>query len=115
MKPIAARSLSAEEAQVLRAALDTAPSHDIALGTDVSALKVVGVCECGCRSLYFLPGQLGERPVIEGCGRTPNGRSMEFMLWEANGQLAVLDIIDHESTGLLPTPESLSSWENAGR
>lgn len=110
MKPIPARALTPEEAAVVRATLNIDPGHHLALDTDVDALQVHGLCECGCRTLYFLPGALGDRPAVEGRGRTANGRSMEIMLWEEEGRLACLDLVDHENTGLLPTSASISSW-----
>jgi len=55
MKEITPRSITTQEAEVLDLALRRGamvPVPDSVLA-DLPSLKVVGICTCGCRSIYF--------------------------------------------------------------
>ena len=57
MKEIPARSITTQEAEILDLALKRGALVPVAdaLLADIPALKVVGICTCGCRSIYFEP------------------------------------------------------------
>jgi hypothetical protein len=114
MKLISPRPLTAEEASVLRAALSLAPASVRGLPS-IEGLTVHGVCECGCRTIYFEPVESGDTQVVDGCGTTANGRMVEVVVWAKGDHVTALDIVDYESTGLLPTHESVRSWDQASR
>jgi hypothetical protein len=57
MKEIPARSITTQEAEILDLALKRGALVPVAdaLLADMPALKVVGICTCGCRSILFEP------------------------------------------------------------
>jgi hypothetical protein len=65
--------------------------------------------------VYFDATELGDTRLFEGCGTTANGRMVEVVVWAKGDALTALDIVDYESTGLLPTAESVRLWEDASR
>lgn len=77
MKGIPARPIQPGEAAVVRNALLKAPLGQVLepMLREVESLKVVGICECGCRSLYFGPTQKGEKRVADGVGYLADGES----------------------------------------
>ncbi len=44
---------------------------------DLKILTVIGVCECGCRTVYFLPIGRGDTRIAEGLGRTASGKRVD--------------------------------------
>lgn len=84
----------------------TAPVPDSMLA-DVRSLQVVGICPCGCRSIYFERESRKDGRLADTWGRTADGKQIDVMVWCADGRVTCLDLVDHFSTGELPTPESI--------
>jgi hypothetical protein len=109
MKAISPRPIKADEVAVLEAALLGAPPGSISPDwvADLRSLIVVGICECGCRSLYFSPTGAKDRPIATSVGRTPSGKFVEVMIWVAADRVSALDIVDYESSGELPAVDTI--------
>jgi hypothetical protein len=116
MKVITPRAIQPDELAVLKAAISRAPvgSSSGMVFNNLQALSVIGICECGCRSVYFLPIGRGDTRIADGLGRTPSGKRVDVMVWVSAGNVSALDIVDHESSGELPVAESVTSFERAG-
>ena len=74
---------------------------------EVPLLRVVGVCPCGCRSLYFSPESRKDTRLADTWGQTADGKHIDILVWGAGGRVAALDLVDYFSTGELPTPGSI--------
>jgi hypothetical protein len=116
MKVITARPIQQTEAAVVRNALLKAPLGPAAqlMLREVESLKVVGVCECGCRSIYFAPADKPDHRVAEGIGYLADGERVEVVVWASEGHLSSLELVGHAGKGQLPTADSICSWEEAG-
>jgi hypothetical protein len=109
MKEIPARPITTQEAEVLDLALRRraiAPVPDSVLA-DVPSLKVIGICACGCRSIYFARESPKDQRLADTWGRTADGKQIDVIVWGADGHVTCLDFVDHFSTGELPTPDSI--------
>ena len=109
MKEIPARNITMQEAEVLdlalrRGAMTPVPDSVLA---NVPSLKVVGICTCGCRSIYFARESVKDRPLADTWARTADGKQIAVMVWGADGRVTCLDFVDLFSTGELPTPDSI--------
>lgn len=115
------RPISAEEAEVVRAALDRAPTDRprTSLLGDVAGLVVVDRCKCGCATVDFRsdvkPG--GSTLLADALGKTADGHYVGIIVWGDDEHITGLEIYDFEpkSSHRLPQPESIVSWEEAGR
>jgi hypothetical protein len=116
VKAIPPRPIAPDELAVLEAALLRAPLKPIppAMASSLSSLNVVGVCECGCRSIYFSPISRKDSRIADGIGRIPDGKRVEVMVWAVGDVVTKLDIVEYESSGALPLADSVTSWEAAG-
>jgi hypothetical protein len=116
MKVITPRAIQPDELAVLEAAISRAPvvSASGVVFKNLQALSVIGICECGCRSVYFLPPGRGHTRIADGLGRTASGKRVDVMVWVSGSNVSALDIVDHESSGELPVAESVTSFERAG-
>ncbi len=117
MRHITSRLISDEEASVLRQTLLHAAIGEVAPTTlnSVDTLKVIAECECGCRSLYFLPDANGTRRIADGVGYLADGTRVELLVWAVNEAISLLEVVDHGGAGKLPCANSVCSWEEAGR
>jgi hypothetical protein len=111
MKLITPRVIQPDELAVLEAAISRASVGSTSSATlqNLQALSVIGVCECGCRSVYFLPIGRGDTRIADGLGRTASGKRVDVMVWTSGNHVSALDIVDHESSGELPVAESVAS------
>lgn len=116
MRVIPARPIQHTEAAVVRNALLKAPFGQVpqSMLREVQSLKVVGVCECGCRSIYFGPTDKSDYRVADGIGYLADGDRIEVMVWASEGHLSSLELVGHAGKGQLPAAESICSWEEAG-
>ena len=64
---------------------------------DLSELRVVGQCPCGCVSIDFVPeGQSGgATPIADALAISPDGASAGVILWAKEGRLSGLEVHDH--------------------
>ncbi len=79
-----------------------------AMLTEVPSLEVVGICTCGCRSIYFARESRKDKRLADTWGHTADGKQMDVMVWGSEGRITCLDLVDYLSTGELPTPESIA-------
>jgi hypothetical protein len=112
MKEVAARPITPQEAEVLdlalrRGALISVPESMLA---NVASLQMIGVCPCGCRSIYFAPESRKDVRLADTIGRTADGKQIDVMVWGAEGRLSALDLVDYFGTGELPTAESIGQY-----
>jgi len=109
MRPAAERPISEHEARVLELALRRGAVTPIAesIFADVSSLRVVGECACGCRSIYFARESRKDQRLADTWGRTAGGKQIDVMVWGADGHVTCLDFVDHFSTRELPTADSI--------
>lgn len=117
MKNITVRPISETEAAVLRQALHRAAVAPISEETirAIEALKVKGVCECGCRSVEFVTPEGIEQRLADGVGFLKSGDRVDILIWARNGHISSLEIVDHQGAGELPRPETVCSWGEAGK
>jgi hypothetical protein len=103
------------EAEVIRMALSRAPTTSISPETvrGISSLEVVACCECGCASLFFTDVASNDSRIAEGVGDLADGTFMEFVVWARDGVISVLEFVDHQGSGQLPSPESIRPWHKA--
>jgi hypothetical protein len=113
MREISPRPIQPDELAVLRAILVRAPITEMspALIGSLDHLKVVGLCDCGCKSVYFSPIGRSDRRIADGAGRTASGKRVDVMVWAKGDDVNALDIVDYESSGELPVAESVASFE----
>jgi hypothetical protein len=65
-----------------RSALVPLPESVLA---DVPLLRVVGLCACGCRSIYFAPESSKDKRLAVSIGRTTKGKQIDVMVWGTDG------------------------------
>ena len=109
MIPVAERALSSAETAVLESALRQSALvqvNDTMLST-LSALRVVGICACGCKSVYFEPIAKEDTLLADTWGTAPGGGHLGIMVWGREGRVTALDIVDYESKGELPVIETI--------
>jgi hypothetical protein len=109
MKSVPHRPIAQAEAALLRRTLERAPLEEVSAPTlaEVATLNVIGVCECGCRTIYFQAIDAGDRRIADGTARTPSGAVAGVMIWASGQRLAALEVVDYESTGELPAADTV--------
>jgi hypothetical protein len=75
--------------------------------TALPNLTVIGLCTCGCRSVYFAPESGEDRVIADTWGKTADGEFIGVMVWSCGGSITSLDVVDYLSTGKLPSPDSI--------
>ena len=103
-----------DEATVIQTALERAAVSlvDEAARATVSALEVVGRCDCGCASANFASPASDQRSTViaDGTGTTPRGGQVGIMVWGRPDAITGLEIYDL-GTGdddlVLPVPTSV--------
>ena len=109
MKEVPARPLTAHEAEVLDLALQRGAVVSVpdSVLRGVLSLEVVGVCTCGCRSIYFAGESRKDKRLADTWGHTADGKRIDVLVWGSEEKVTSLDLVDYLSTGELPTPESI--------
>jgi hypothetical protein len=81
----------------------------------ISQLRVVSRCLCGCPSVDFAIGDYSQfgpsEPIVRAEGRSPNGIPVWVMLHSRRGEIAELEVcslVPHRGVLRLPDPESLT-------
>ncbi len=91
------RSITANEVKVVSWLLDHALVDVTAYRRQpVQDLRVVGICNCGCASLYFKPkGQRGKVHMLaDELAVYPDGQRAGLMLWGRDGEILWLEVYD---------------------
>ena len=85
----------------------------------VEGLRVVGVCGCGCTSLYFEPeGRRGNVEMLtDELAVYPDGQRAGLILWGREGKIVFLEVYDFEpeSSHRVPDASQLCTWDELGR
>jgi len=79
----------------------------------IDSLRVTAECECGCRSVEFECSEGLENSWADGVGYLQTREKVDVLVWERNGHVSSLEIVDHLGAGKLPV--SVCSWEEAGK
>ena len=92
------RPISDAELAVIQAALDRAAVASISLPhpDDLSGLRAVNRCGCGCDSVDFAPHDPDRptKPIADGVGYTPSGGMVGVLVWGREGEVTGLEIYD---------------------
>jgi hypothetical protein len=118
MKPIAARPLSTSEAAVVQALLQRAPLGvtSAAAHVNLAGLRVVGLCECGCDSLFFagIEAAANQYRIADGLGYTTEHEQIGLILWASGDAPVHLELYNYaEHPARLPNPASVCPFEGA--
>jgi hypothetical protein len=114
------RPITSDEAAVVQWLLDQAPVGDVAAAAyrlhPAEELRVVGVCDCGCSSLFFVTGTGNLRMIADAMARYPNGEEANLILWGREGEVAWLEVcdIDPRLPHRVPEVSALRTWEQRG-
>jgi hypothetical protein len=117
MKTIPARPLEPNEAAIVRSALLRAAVRPVLsqMLEEVESLNVIGVCDCGCPSVYFREIGSGDYILADAVGYARGEERIDIAIWaSSHGQLAALEVVNHGRGYPLPPAESVCSWEQAG-
>ncbi|QMV18317.1 hypothetical protein GOB94_06165 [Granulicella sp. 5B5] len=116
------RSLSLSEVQFLTHVLANGSEHAQSFLGQVSFVKVVSHCRCGCPTINFEVSREAERGhsdgrvVVDLLGRTPDGGQVGILVFADDGFLSELEIYELDELPHpfpLPTLESLHLFEAA--
>ena len=114
MNPVSPRPLTEREKAVIQAALNRAPFGPAQPdSTCVASLRVVGVCECGCDSVFFRESSVGvvEDRVADGVGETAAGEEVGVILWATEGLPTHLELYNYgENAPRLPEPDTVRAY-----
>jgi hypothetical protein len=112
------RPITPEERAIIRWLLDhRGPTEpEVTPAPSVSELTVVAACQCGCRSVDFVPDRTGERPIRDACIRFADGVQGGVILWSAGNSLSALEFYDKDigASRRLPAVSELQTWEQLG-
>jgi hypothetical protein len=103
----------------MRSALERASVSSTAVGlvSTISALRVIGRCDCGCASVDFeADPHERSRPLAEGTGSTPSGGGVGIIVWGTSSRITGLEIYDlgaGQDDLNLPDPASILPWEKS--
>jgi hypothetical protein len=114
------RAISPNEIKVVQWLLD----HALVDVTEyrlrpLEQLRVVGVCPCGCTSLYFEPEKQPEKVkmLADELAAYPDGQQAGLILWGRDGKIVWLEVYDFqpESSHRMLEESNLCTWEEWGR
>ncbi len=112
------RPITDKEASVVRWLIEHPGPNEPTGAWSVRAegLRVVGGCDCGCRSIDFVPDKEGSRPVRDALGTTTDGRKNGLILWGTDCEIHSLEVYDLDPLASHELPEvcSLRTWEERG-
>jgi hypothetical protein len=115
-RSIPERDISAHEAAILGWLLDHAAMRDVtAYRTNpVTALQVVGGCDCGCSSLYFHSNTSGPEVMLaDAVAIYPDKQQAGLLLWGRDGMIVWLEVYEmHPVANRVPEIADLRRWED---
>ncbi len=120
MKATEPRLITKEEAAVISAALLRAPlgePSEAAQGS-IASLSVVGKCDCGCDSLFFVGSNDASQEfrIADGLGYTADGEEIGIIVWASGSQVVHLELYNYsDQPARLPIAESVCSFEQSRR
>lgn len=114
------RSITGEEAEVIRVTLERARIRPVAEAAvaRVPSLTVVARCDCGCPSVDFEDETTAKGVVLaEALGESQSGGAVDVMVWGRHDAITALEITDLDaeeapatSPATLPTLGSIRPW-----
>ncbi|HTP08022.1 MAG TPA: hypothetical protein VMP08_07215 [Anaerolineae bacterium] len=112
------RNLTADERVLLEWLLANGNANAAKFASQVSQVKVVSRCACGCPSIDLAIGEKQERTtgpstiLADVIGYSPEGVKVDVILHAREGQLSELEVVSHDGTTAftLPKPEALQSY-----
>jgi hypothetical protein len=111
-RPISPPEIAVIQVMLERAAV--APEYSL-LGSDLSRLRVVERCSCGCDSVDFkkYDPQARSKPIADGTGETVSGGQVGVIIWGTSDAVTGIEVYDlgaGENDIRLPSPDSVRPW-----
>ena len=109
------RDLTSDERILLEWLLANGNTNAASFTSQVSQIKVVSRCACGCPTIDLAVGDeqehaMGPSTVLaDAIGYSPEGVKVDVILHAREGQLSELEVVSHDDTTTftLPKPEAL--------
>jgi hypothetical protein len=109
------RDLTSDERVLLEWLIANGNNGAVAFASQLSQVKVVSRCTCGCPSIDLAVGERQERTtgistiLADAVGYSPEGVKVDVILHAREGQLSELEVVSHDGTTAfaLPKPEAL--------
>jgi hypothetical protein len=115
-RSIPERGISAHEAAIVDWLLDHAAARDVtAYRTNpITALRVVGGCDCGCSSLDFHSNTGGPITMLaDAVAVYPDKQKAGLILWGRDNQIVMLEVYEmHPVANRVPEIADLRRWED---
>ena len=112
------RDLTSDERILLEWLIANGNDDAVAFASQLSQVKVVSRCACGCPSIDLAVGEKQERIagpstiLADAVGYSPEGVRVDVILHAREGQLSELEFVSHDGTTefTLPKPEALQTY-----
>jgi hypothetical protein len=109
------RELTPEERRLFEWLIANGNAEASGYDSQVSQLKVVARCTCGCPTLDVALGERKSRTVgastilADAVGQSPEGVPVDVILHAREGEISELEVVSHDATKVfsLPRPEML--------
>lgn len=115
-RSIPERDITAHEAAIIEWLLEHAATrHVSAYRTNpVTALRVVGGCDCGCSSLDFHSDSSGPTTMLaDAVAVYPDKQQAGLILWGRDGAIVMLEVYEmHPVADRMPGIADLRRWED---
>ncbi|HEX3845910.1 MAG TPA: hypothetical protein VHV81_00900 [Steroidobacteraceae bacterium] len=116
MIQVTSRPASSDEQGVIKRALEAAAagSNLARLKGQISSLRIVARCECGCASVRFAaPAGIPRAHVVaDALAKTSAGNTVGVMVWGTDDALTGLEVysMSAPNDASLPMPDSVNRW-----
>jgi hypothetical protein len=115
-RTIPERDITPHEAAIVEWLLERAAMRDVtAYRTNpVTALRVVGGCDCGCSSLDFRSSSSGSTTMLaDAVAVYPDKQQAGLILWGRDGEIVMLEVYEmHPVADRVPEIADLRRWED---
>jgi hypothetical protein len=115
-RSIPERGITAHEAAIIEWLLEHAAMRDVtAYRTNpVTALRVVGGCDCGCSSLDFHSNSSGPTTMLaDAVAVYPDKQQAGLILWGRDGEIVMLEVYEmHPVADRVPEIADLRRYED---
>jgi hypothetical protein len=115
-RSITQRNITPHEAAIIEWLLDHAAMRDISAyrTRPVTALRVVGGCDCGCSSLDFQPDVSGPTEMLaDAVAVYPDKTKAGLILWGRNNEILSLEVYEMDPVAdRVPEITDLCRWDN---
>jgi len=118
-RAIDVRNISPHEAAIVDWLLDHAAMRDVTVyrATPVTALRVVGLCDCGCSGLYFHSNSSGPQTMLaDAVAVYPDKQQAGLILWGRENEIVMLEVYEmHPVADRVPEIADLRRYEDLFR